>query len=95
MTILDDEHEMSECAEKATNFFWPASLTVGHPLFERRMIELQISLIKCYQCIMPPSDLQRSHRTLQYLHRRLKEESSAQQATSDTEHTDLYPALLV
>jgi hypothetical protein len=68
-----EEYELSECAEKAVNLHWPKELKPSSPVFERRMIELQLALIKCKTHVMYPSDRRRALNTVKFLRQRLKE----------------------
>lgn len=74
MTLrIDEEYELSECAEKAFRFHYPDSLTPKHPLFERRMLELQIALIECHRHTMFRSDQRRALSTIKQIKKRMKE----------------------
>ena len=73
MINADGEYEMSEGSERACAFHWPDSLKTNHPLFSRRMLELQCALIKHHMVLMPPSSKARAQKTLRYLNKRMKE----------------------
>lgn len=74
MTLeLDEAYEFSECAEEAIDFHWPDTLTPAHPLFERRMLELQLSLIECHRRLMSREDLKRALKTVREIKQRMKE----------------------
>lgn len=67
-----EEYQFSQCAEEAIRFHWPDHLTENHPLFERRMKELQIALIECKMPIMMPSDKRRALNTVRTLKHEMK-----------------------
>ena len=71
--MLDEEYEFSECSQNVINFHYPDSLTPQHPLYETRMIELQLALIECKLPIMYKSDKWRALNTVKYLRGKLKE----------------------
>lgn len=66
-TYDDADYEFSECAEDAIKFRWPDGLTIAHPLFQRRMLELQLDLIECKLPVMLPSDKRRALSTVRWL----------------------------
>jgi hypothetical protein len=86
--MIEEEYELSECAEQAVNFYWPSSLKPNHPMFEQRMIELQIALMKCHRHTMFPSDKRRTLQTVKELKEKIKT-LSVKKATLDTSHNDL------
>ena len=69
----EEEYEFSECADKVIAFHYPDTLTPKHPLFETRMIELQLALIECKTPLMFKSDKMRALKTVKYLRQKLKE----------------------
>lgn len=83
-----EEYELSECAERAFNLYWPSSLKPSHPMFERRMIELQIELISCHRHTMFPSTKRRALETVKMLREKLKY-LPVKPTTPDTLHIDL------
>ena len=85
-----EEYELSECAEAAVDFYWPSTLKPSNPMFERRMIELQIALINCHRHTMYPSDRRRALNTVRELKHKLKT-LVVKPTTPDTEHIDLDP----
>ena len=68
----DEEYEFSECSEEVIAFHYPDDLTPAHPLFTRRMMELQIALIECKLPLMFPSDKRRALSTVRYLKQEMK-----------------------
>ena len=63
----EEEYEYSLCAADAIQLYWPPSISVEHPSFEKAMVELQINLIKCKLPIMFPSDKKRALSTIVFL----------------------------
>jgi len=72
MLGIDEEYELSEGSEALCAFHWPESLTISHPLFARRMLELQRALIKHHMVVMLPSDKNRAIKTLRFLDKQIK-----------------------
>jgi hypothetical protein len=70
--IFDEEYEFSECSEKAIRFFYPDDLKPSHPLFDKRMKELQMQLIECKLPFMFVADKRRAVKTLKFLRGELK-----------------------
>jgi len=73
MLAEDELYEFSERSEKTIRLHWPDSLTPKHPLFERRMIELQLALIEGHMHTMYQADKRRALDTVTYLKKKVKE----------------------
>ena len=77
-----EEYQFSECAEEVIRFRYPDTLTPAHPLFQRRMMELQLDLIECKLPVMMPSDKRRALSTVRWLKEGMKR-SAAHECHTD------------